>query len=72
MEDSENKRPIDIIRAMNPRSFIPTGQELADLIKKKNADEEFDWKICQRCGTPISLGNKFCSSQCKSLFNQRK
>lgn len=39
MEDSENKRPIDIIREMNPGSFIPTGQKLADLFKKEEADK---------------------------------
>ena len=44
MEDSENKSPIDIIREMNPGSFIPTGQELADLINKKEADEKVEPK----------------------------
>ena len=44
MEDSENKRPVDIIRAMNPGSFIPTGQELADILKKEEADKKTEVK----------------------------
>ena len=71
MEDSENKQPIDIIREMNPGVFIPTGQELADIIKNKEANEKNDWKICQRCCTPVPRGYKFCSDTCERLFKQR-
>jgi len=42
MEDSENKWPIDIIREMNPGVFISTGQELADIIKNKEANEKME------------------------------
>jgi len=42
MEDSGKKRPIDIIREMNPGVFIPTGQELADIIKNKEANEKME------------------------------
>jgi|GEM_PF-2845276 len=46
MEES-GKRPIDIIRAMNPGSFIPSGQELADILRGKvnNEEKEFYFKI---------------------------
>ncbi len=34
------QRPVDIIRKMNPGKFIPTGQELADMIKKMDKDSK--------------------------------
>lgn len=34
------RRPVDIIREMNPGKFIPTGQELAGMLKKQEDDKE--------------------------------
>lgn len=57
MEDSQNKRPIDIIRKMNPGVSIPSGQELADFLnEKETGSEKVEIEICPRCGDPLFGG----------------
>lgn len=67
-----DEKPIDFIRRMNPGAFIPSGQELADLLKDQEEGKKFDWKICQQCGSEVPIGTKFCSDSCGYLFNQNK
>ena len=38
---AKEKRPVDVIREMNPGVWIPTGAELAKILKKKPTREEF-------------------------------
>ena len=33
------QRPVDIIREMNPGSFIPTGAQLAGMLKKESGED---------------------------------
>ncbi len=35
----DGQRPVDIIRKMNPGSFIPTGAQLAGMLKKESGDD---------------------------------
>jgi hypothetical protein len=37
-EKKDEKRPVDIIREMNPDVWIPTGEELAEEMRKKYQD----------------------------------
>ena len=66
-EKIEQKRPIDVIREMNPGVFIPTGQELADLLKEKEKGG-----VCPRCSTPVPPGSEFCSDRCEDIFKGRR
>jgi len=39
-DKSEPERPVDTIRRMNPGRFIPTGAELAEILKAREDDKD--------------------------------